>query len=238
MFNNLTPKTDREVDDIFAETDKAPIAPAPSLSQPNSSAGQPMPPLSSFSKVASHLESEAKNPAQVKLFRILVGAIVVLLIIAAGAYLIYAKFLTTKTTTIPTNNQIVTPVKESPQVNTPVTPATTTPEANPGIATTAATSTALDSDNDGLTDAEEKILGTNPNSPDTDADGLKDGDEVKVYKTNPLLMDSDNDGLSDYQEVTVYKTDPNKADTDGDTYLDGAEVNGGYNPNGAGKLIQ
>jgi hypothetical protein len=235
MFNNLAPKTDREVDDIFAETDKAPISPAPSMSQPAPVAGQPMPPLSSFNKVASHLEAEAKNPAKVKLFRIMVGAIVALLIIAAGAYLIYAKFLTTKTNTIPTNNAITTPIKETPKTTVP-TP-TTTPEINPGT-TTAATSTTLDSDSDGLLDTEERILGTNFNNSDTDADGLKDGEEVSTYKTNPLLMDSDNDGLNDYQEVITYKTDPNKADTDGDTYLDGAEVNGGYNPLGAGKLIQ
>ncbi len=42
-----------------------------------------------------------------------------------------------------------------------------------------------DSDNDGLTDIEEEQLGTNPFNPDTDGDGLKDGEEVKVYRTRP-----------------------------------------------------
>lgn len=42
-----------------------------------------------------------------------------------------------------------------------------------------------DSDNDGLTDAEERIYGTNPNNPDTDADGMSDGEEVKRGR-NPL----------------------------------------------------
>ncbi|MBM2820907.1 MAG: hypothetical protein HW405_667 [Candidatus Berkelbacteria bacterium] len=42
-----------------------------------------------------------------------------------------------------------------------------------------------DSDNDNLSDDLEKIYGTNPNNPDTDGDGFKDGDEVqKGY--NPL----------------------------------------------------
>jgi hypothetical protein len=36
----------------------------------------------------------------------------------------------------------------------------------------------LDSDQDGLTDAEERQLGTDPNNPDTDRDGLLDGWEV------------------------------------------------------------
>jgi len=36
-----------------------------------------------------------------------------------------------------------------------------------------------DTDNDGLTDQEEIIYGTDSNNPDTDGDGFKDGDEVK-----------------------------------------------------------
>lgn len=47
--------------------------------------------------------------------------------------------------------------------------------------------------------------------------------------------DSDRDGLSDIEEKK-YGTDPLNQDTDGDGYLDGAEVMGGYNPLGTGKL--
>lgn len=36
-----------------------------------------------------------------------------------------------------------------------------------------------DSDNDGLTDAQELALGTNPLSPDTDGDGQTDLEEVQ-----------------------------------------------------------
>jgi outer membrane protein OmpA-like peptidoglycan-associated protein len=82
----------------------------------------------------------------------------------------------------------------------------------------------VDSDNDGLPDKIEKELGTDPHNPDTDGDGLTDGDEVNVYKTNPLKADSDGDGLKDGDEVKIYKTDPNKADTDGDGLSDGDEV--------------
>ncbi len=81
-----------------------------------------------------------------------------------------------------------------------------------------------DPDRDGLTNAEEKQLGTNPRVADTDGDGLSDGDEVFKYKTNPLKADSDGDGLSDGDEVLKYHTDPNKADTDGDGLNDGDEV--------------
>lgn len=36
----------------------------------------------------------------------------------------------------------------------------------------------LDSDGDGLSDDEERALGTDPFNPDTDGDGISDGDEV------------------------------------------------------------
>ncbi len=49
------------------------------------------------------------------------------------------------------------------------------------------------------------------------------------------LSDADKDGLPDIYEE-IYGTNPNKADTDGDGYSDGAEVEGGYNPIGPGKL--
>jgi hypothetical protein len=46
-----------------------------------------------------------------------------------------------------------------------------------------------DSDNDGLTDTEERRIGTNPNRADTDGDGRSDGEEVR-YGTNPLIPDA------------------------------------------------
>jgi hypothetical protein len=74
---------------------------------------------------------------------------------------------------------------------------------------------APDADSDGLTDAQEATLGTNPNLADTDGDGLLDGTEVNSSLTNPLDFDSDNDGLSDGAEVSG-GTNPNNSDTDGD----------------------
>jgi outer membrane protein OmpA-like peptidoglycan-associated protein len=86
------------------------------------------------------------------------------------------------------------------------------------------TSDQDDEDNDGLTNAQERRLGTNPKVADTDGDGLSDGDEVKIYHTNPLRMDTDGDGLTDGDEVQKYKTDPLKFDTDGDGLSDGDEI--------------
>ena len=82
-----------------------------------------------------------------------------------------------------------------------------------------------DSDGDGLTDSQERELGTDPLNPDTDGDGLTDGEEVKKYNTDPLNPDTDGDGLKDGEEVKQYKTDPLNPDTDGDGLTDGAEVN-------------
>lgn len=82
----------------------------------------------------------------------------------------------------------------------------------------------LDSDGDGLTDAEEAKLGTDPFNKDTDGDGLTDYEEVRIYKTDPLNPDTDFDGLSDGDEVKIYKTDPLKRDTDGGGVDDGHEV--------------
>jgi hypothetical protein len=61
----------------------------------------------------------------------------------------------------------------------------TLPEATSTIGQASSTAASLDSDNDGLTDAEEKIYGTNPLNPDTDGDGYLDGAEVKAgYNPN------------------------------------------------------
>ncbi|MEO1081215.1 MAG: thrombospondin type 3 repeat-containing protein [Pseudomonadota bacterium] len=59
----------------------------------------------------------------------------------------------------------------------------------------------VDDDNDGLSDAEESNLGTDPKSSDTDGDGLSDRDEVNVHNTDPTRADTDGDGFSDSEEI-------------------------------------
>ena len=60
---------------------------------------------------------------------------------------------------------------------------------------------AQDQDLDGISDSEEKKIGTNPSAADTDGDGLLDGDEINVYKTNPLKADTNGNGLSDRADL-------------------------------------
>ena len=76
------------------------------------------------------------------------------------------------------------------------------------VGTSSATTTvAKDSDNDGLTDEFERLAGTDPNKADTDGDGLTDGYEAMISHTDPLSSDTDGDGVSDTAEI-AQGTDP------------------------------
>lgn len=107
----------------------------------------------------------------------------------------------------------------------------------------------LDSDGDGIPDAEEATYKTDPHNYDTDGDGYSDGYEIangmdplkpNVYNNpnRPLpgqsqapatkapptsALDSDHDGLTNEQEATL-GTNPNNKDTDGDGLSDYDEV--------------
>jgi serine/threonine protein kinase len=102
----------------------------------------------------------------------------------------------------------------------------------------AATGTALaataqaegDDDADGLSNNQELSEGTDPNNPDTDGDGLNDGQEVNQHGTNPKQQDSDGDTLIDGAEVNDHGTSPTNPDTDGDGVPDGVEVSSGTDP--------
>jgi formylglycine-generating enzyme required for sulfatase activity len=87
-----------------------------------------------------------------------------------------------------------------------------------------------DADGDGLLNANEYALGTNPRSSDTDGDQLSDYDEVYIYPTSPTNRDGDADGLSDGAEILTYHSDPELYDTDGDGFGDGFEVSTGFDP--------
>ena len=69
-----------------------------------------------------------------------------------------------------------------------------------------------DDDDDGLSNQAEREAGTDPDNPDSDDDGLSDGDEVNRYETDPLQADTDGDGREDGQEVEE-GTDPTVAET-------------------------
>jgi hypothetical protein len=80
---------------------------------------------------------------------------------------------------------------------------------------------AADTDQDGLSNAAEYRMGTDPLNPDTNGDGLPDGVEAQMGQP-PFSPDSDADGLLNSKEIEL-GTDPDRPDTDGDGVLDGAD---------------
>ncbi len=105
----------------------------------------------------------------------------------------------------------------------PVVETTVTETSEPVVADTAvASETDLDGDN--YADALEWDLGLDGNNPDTDGDGVADGDELNIYGTEPTVYDTDGDGISDGEELFGIMTDPLVWDTDGDGVGDGQTV--------------
>ena len=81
-----------------------------------------------------------------------------------------------------------------------------------------------DPDADGLPNAQELLFSADPNNPDSEEDGLSDGEEVSTYHSDPMETDTDGDGLTDGEEAMTYGTDPCSADTDQDQMPDAWEV--------------
>jgi len=92
----------------------------------------------------------------------------------------------------------------------------------------------IDFEGDGLNNLQEFTAGTDPWNPDSDNDGIFDGDEITFFGTDPTNQDTDGDGLLDGDEVYLYGSNPAIQDTDGDGLLDGYEVNNQLNPQDPG----
>jgi len=89
-------------------------------------------------------------------------------------------------------------------------------------------SSGEDFDGDGVANLDEFRRNIDPENPDTDADGMRDGWEV-VHGLDPRCADdaggdADSDGLTNRQEHDR-GTNPNQCDSDGDLVADGADAN-------------
>ncbi len=221
-----TPQTpaNSSIDDIFAETDKVPEN---HIGQPTKSDGEEI----ETKKVGLISEHDKLNLGEKKhnrnWFKILV-TIIIIAIVILGGYLVYVKFFSSSPV-----------IEQNLNVNTPTTPAPATP-TEPDVATPT-TPTEPDITTPVIPTEPDVVTPTEPITPvfvpivDSDDDGLTDDEEI-VAGTNINIIDTDNDGLSDYEEVKIYKSNPLNADSDGDGYQDGQEIRGGYNPNGPGML--
>ena len=76
----------------------------------------------------------------------------------------------------------------------------------------------LDSDDDWISDADEKSSGTNPNKADSDGDLLSDWEENYTF------------GYFNTIEQRLIHTNPNNVNTDGDKYSDYDEITHCYSP--------
>lgn len=182
-------------EDIFSDTE--PAANGANIVTQGAST-QPLPPLTSRASFFAG-----------KMLWIIFGAVILVVLVGGGLYLALrggedAPMAATPTPAVPEIPALTLPTPSGVGTPTPTT------ESSGGVG---ATIPNIDTDRDGISDADEASYGTNPTNPDTDGDELSDADEVRVYRTNPLAPDSD-----------------------GDTYKDGQEVKGGYDPNGPGKL--
>lgn len=180
--------------DIFAGTDPAAETQGVPGQPPGPGSGEPLP------------EIQESKPASKKL--VLVAIVVVLVVVVLIAVLV-GFWLVRR------GEEPVTPTQ--PVVTTPVVPELLEFSTEPVIAEPEIEPEPIDTDGDGLTDAEEISLGT-----------------------SPIVADSDDDGLSDFEEVRTWLTDPLLADTDGDGFNDGDEVAGGFDPKrgGGAKLLE
>ncbi len=81
-------------------------------------------------------------------------------------------------------------------------------ETTEAVAADIAVASPEDMDADNYLDTLELEVGLDPGNPDTDGDGVADGDEVNIYLTDPFTWDTDGDGASDGEELFGTFTDP------------------------------
>lgn len=232
---SIKPQSEQNVNQTAQpKSESAPIQPSlgtnqtnaniPNSKEQSSTAAKPIPP-------SAFREPEPPKKGRRKL-ALIVGAILIFLLLAAIGFAV-ARFIiigSNEGEEENTNNnneneeEFLSDTKEA----SPSPTATASPEPTDEPSPTA---DIADQDQDGLTLAEEKFYGTDPNNPDTDGDGIKDGEEVRngYDPLGPGKLDSDNDGFPDIDE-REFGTDPFNPDTDGDGYLDGDEIKNGYNP--------
>lgn len=159
--------------------------------------------------------------------------VLLLIVLSGGIYVYLTRFANVDHLVNIIKPDQIAPGQAIPAINPEGTSEITQPTSSPDVTQ----DLNKDSDGDGLTDIQEKNLGTNLLDADSDKDGIPDGWEV-AHNLNPLdpgdaKQDPDGDGLDNANEY-YYNTDPFNQDTDSDGYTDSAEVEKGYDPTKGG----
>lgn len=217
------PKT---AEDIFDNVDQGNFNPLTSAKPAAFEAIVPQSPASQNLDFEPGIDSASKNKKYITILLSVIGGLVV---ITAGTLFALSKMKIAPVAKQAADQAAVSGQKsqEKTEVKTPVTQEV---KSNNSIGTEALLNASTTSGTESQAVAPAVI------AVDTDQDGLTDAEEAKLG-TDPAKKDTDSDGLSDYDEVKIYATDPLNPDSDGDTYKDGEEVSKGYNPHGKGKLF-
>lgn len=219
----------QEPDDMFADIDKevsnqpvgrpaTPIAPLGGSTSANQQAPRPGATPIANSAPKSYAQ-EKTSGSKSKIIIAIIAGVVILAAIGVGAWYGYTTFFAPDQVIVNTNLNAALNTNNTNNTNNSNTATnensnTAAVNSNINVNGTIVERT-VDTDGDGMSDKEEGLYGTDPNSPDSDNDGLTDRDEIKVFET-----------------------DPNNSDTDADSFSDGDEVRAGYDPKGTGKLFE
>jgi len=204
-----------QVEDIFSETEAVSQPQIAGPTQPGQASQMPI----------SNQDFGGKSIFDNKVL-IAIIAVVILAVIAGVVWFVASYLIGGESSPVDTNQN--TNINEASNNNS-------TNNTNQAINNTSNTNTNINTNNN-FNDNENINTNTNENiviEKDSDNDGLSDKEE-RLLGTDPYNFDTDGDGLTDYAEVRIYKTDPLNPDTDGDGYSDGDEVINGFDPNKGG----
>ncbi len=196
-----------KVEDIFADSEtkaqsSSPFKPVQPPTQPPAQSGQVQP----TQPAKSAVDQMPDGISQAELFggrsilenKVLVAAMLVIAAVVVGTLVWFGYVWFT--------NRTIEPVPEPSSQTVVTTEPSVIPQPEPAPAPTPEPEPepvmAKDSDFDGLTDDQERDLGTDHLKADSDGDGLIDYAEVNIYLSNPLDVDTDDDGYNDGKEVT------------------------------------
>jgi len=147
------------------------------------------------------LEQTAENPTEniFKKYKVSILIILGALILTVAAYFAYQKFFVISEENILAEANNLRPTsKDSNTSNSSTSPVSTKEWQkkyfnSESCGTPSICGEDADPDRDGLVNKEEFDAGADPNNPDSDQDGLADGDEKKVFGTNPLQANTNGD---------------------------------------------